>query len=142
VQFFTCARPGRSKGARRTVEDELVHKWVQGLPFENKISIVSLLGKKPNGKSEWSFYSFYLKGETFQDWLDYNYAEREFRIIERPTIDSERVSVLTLDVVRSDILTAHSKGRACDIMDSGGEQRSGQVCASMHAKEIASFGSN
>src|SRR5437870_1313191 len=61
VRFFTCARPGRtgneaSKSA--DVADEVVHRWVLGLPGPHP-AIVSLLGCKPGGPSEFSFYSFY-----------------------------------------------------------------------------------
>src|SRR4030095_821487 len=59
--FFTCVRPGRSGNqASKTspVSDDLVHPWVFGLPSP-RTAIVSLLGRKPDGTSEFSFYSFH-----------------------------------------------------------------------------------
>src|SRR5438034_508690 len=59
--FFTCARPGRTSdpdSKHAQVSDELVHRWVLGLPGPNT-AIVCLLGRKPDGLSEFSFYSFY-----------------------------------------------------------------------------------
>lgn len=49
--------------------------WVKGLPAANLLYIVSLLGKKPNGYSEFSYYPFRSSKEdddkpTFQQWLD------------------------------------------------------------------------
>lgn len=79
--FFTCARPGRTGNpATKTspVSDDLVRRWVSGLPGP-RTAIVSLLGKKPDGTSEFSFYSFYggfdLPSErpgclSFENWLD------------------------------------------------------------------------
>lgn len=58
-QLYTCARPGRSKGLKaKRIPDEWVDAWVKGLPGSKGVIIVSLLGQKPGGKSEFSFYSF------------------------------------------------------------------------------------
>jgi hypothetical protein len=52
--FFTCARPGRTGDPATKdgqVQDDLVHRWVLGLPCPNT-AILSLLGRKPDGLSE------------------------------------------------------------------------------------------
>jgi hypothetical protein len=67
IQFFTCARPGRSKGSTESVPDSVVDKWVNRLPGGTKTTVVSLLGRKPNGLSEFSFYSFSSAIETPDD---------------------------------------------------------------------------
>src|SRR6266481_5624420 len=59
--FFTCARPGRSGNSASKsaqVPDDIVHRWILGLPGSSS-AIISLLGCKPDGLSEVSFYSFY-----------------------------------------------------------------------------------
>ena len=57
--FHTSARPGRSKGPKGRVSDQIVSAWVSGLPGPD-IAIVSLLGRKQGhkGNSEFSYYSF------------------------------------------------------------------------------------
>jgi hypothetical protein len=77
-RLATCGRPGRSKykDASR-VPDKITHEWVRNLPGPNTV-VVSLLGKKPDGTSEFSFYPFYggfdraeeQRGRvSFQEWL-------------------------------------------------------------------------
>ena len=60
VIFFTCARPGRSKSSKGRVPDDVVDRWVHGLPDGNTTTVISLLGRKhgPTGESEFAFYSF------------------------------------------------------------------------------------
>ena len=133
--FYTCARPGRSRGSKGKVPDKLLHDWMRGIPSESNVVVVSLLGEKKDGTSEFSFYSFYAKGRTFQQWLDQNYAERAVQVIEHPTVDFCRVPTETLEAAASDIAKLLSEGRTVVLMDSGGEQRSGQVCTHMGAVE-------
>jgi hypothetical protein len=147
--FFTCARPGRtgnaaSKHAR--VPDDLVRRWVLGLPGPNT-SILSLLGRKPDGLSEFSFYSFYggfdLPSEhpgclSFQEWLTHWYAERSIVLCEHPTCDFEPIGPETLDAVASDIGRLLSAARTVVLIDSGGQQRTGMVCNQMRAVEDSS----
>ena len=54
IAFYTCARPGRSLSKTDRVPDHIVHKWVKGLPGPNT-TIISLLGQKPDGTSEFTF---------------------------------------------------------------------------------------
>src|SRR5712692_4307669 len=82
-RLFTCARPGWSPDKKKpdTISDDVVEAWVNGLPRSSDVVIVSLLGHKPkpDGRSEFSYYSFRSCTETladdarrptFQEWLD------------------------------------------------------------------------
>jgi hypothetical protein len=128
------------------VPDDLVRRWVLGLPGPNT-SIVSLLGRKPDGLSEFSFYSFYggfdLPSEhpgclSFQEWLTHWYAERSIVLCEHPTCDFEPIGPETLDAVASDIGRLLSAARTVVLIDSGGQQRTGMVCNQMRAVEDSS----
>jgi hypothetical protein len=77
------------------VPDNLVRGWVLGLPGPNT-AIISLLGRKPDGTSEFSFYSFRggfdLPSEqtsrlSFQQWLDRHFEENAIILHEHPTCD-------------------------------------------------------
>ena len=145
LQFFTCARPGRSKGNSGRVPDELVDKWVRGLPPGNKIVIVSLLGRKqcPDGVSEFSFYSFHggwdrpderRRKPSFQEWLDRRYKDRSFLVIEHPTTDMGRSETFppgTLDAVACDISRLLREGRTVILMGFRRDTRTGMVCRYM-----------
>jgi hypothetical protein len=147
--FFTCARPGRtgdpaSKDA--PVSDVQVHRWVLGLPGPNT-SIVSLLGRKPDGDSEFSFYSFYggfdLPSEhpgclSFQEWLTRWHQDRFIALCEHPTCDFKQIRPETLDAVASDISKLLSAGRTVILIDSGGQTRTERVCNHMRAVEDSS----
>lgn len=142
LRFYTCARPGRSKKKSGAVADKIVRKWVNGLPEPNT-AIVSLLGSKPDGMSEFTFYSFRsefdpMRGSrlSFQEWLDRFHPERSILVVEHPTIDfaseipSDKFAAIVADVAR-----LAGEGRTVILVDSGGEQRSGEVCRRMGAKE-------
>ena len=69
--------------------------WVLGLPGPNR-AIVSLLGRKPDGKSEFRFYPFHGNWDSleeredkpsFQEWLDRNHADLTIIVKEHPTWD-------------------------------------------------------
>jgi len=137
-RIFTCSRPGRSKGsAFRKIEDALVERWVNGLPSAERIIIISLLGRKPAGRSEFGFYSF--RGgfdepsdrpgcPTFQEWLDDRYGSGRYHVIEYPTVDLEPVPRRILDAVSEKVSSLLSTGQTVVLVDSGGESRTGQVC--------------
>ena len=56
--LFTRARPGRSNEPPvKGVPDEWVDAWVKGLPGSKAIVIDFLLGCKPEGRSQFSFYT-------------------------------------------------------------------------------------
>ena len=138
-QFFTCARPGRSKGANGRVPDDLVHRWVEGLPGSENTVIVSLLGRKhgPEGLSELSFYSFYggfdqpserRSRVSLQEWPNRWHKDRRIQVLEHPTYDFRPISEETLAAVASDISELLSAGRTVVLIDSGGETRTKVVC--------------
>jgi hypothetical protein len=138
VPFFTCARPGRSKGNSGPVSDQIVAKWVNGLPGVRPAIIVSLLGRKPDGLSEFSFYSFAGVLETpmerggrplFEDWLYNRHPGCVERVIEHPTTDFKPIGVSTLAAAAADIEAYLSSGRTVVLIDSGGETRTRQVCS-------------
>jgi hypothetical protein len=131
-RLFTCARPGRSKGTKAKVSDKQVHEWVCGLPAGNLV-LVSLLGQKKDGRSEWSFYSFHRDGRTFQDWLDCNCQGRAIKVIEFHTIDEQEVPSDVLTNVRDAVLMHVADHHTVVLMDSGGWVRVRQVCAHLDA---------
>ena len=142
-QFYTCARPGRSKGKHQFIEDKTVHEWIGDLPGGANMVIVSLLGRKngPGGKSEFSFYPpFYgdwdqadeRRGKiSFQQWLDRHHKDRCIQVVEHPTYDGVRVPEATLRAVACEVSRLLSAGRTVVLMDSGGQDRTGQVCRQM-----------
>jgi hypothetical protein len=125
--FYTCARPGRSLGRHAKVPDSVVVEWARGLP-DGEVVVISLLGKKPNGKDEHSFYSFFERRQSLQDWLADQEIGREIRVVEHPTTDSEPVPDTTLALVRENIRRFLHEKRTVVVMDSGGVQRTGAVC--------------
>lgn len=141
ASFFTCARPGRKKSSVDRVPDEVVRAWVLNVcSLGPKPAIVSLLGQKQDGMSEYSFYSFF--GGC--DLADDHPGKPSFRdrvsgivpdivVLEHPTIDSERVPTSTLDAVEVDVRSLLAQGRTVVIIDSGGETRTGQVCKHLDA---------
>jgi hypothetical protein len=101
----------------------------------SKVAVVSLLGQKPDGTSEFSFYSFYKKHKSFQEWLDQHYEEKAIQIIRHPTCDFRPVPEEAMAAVTSEISKLLSEGRTVVLMDSGGETRTGQVCRHIGAVE-------
>ena len=148
--FFTCARPGRSKGGDNGVPDDLVSVWVRGLPGPNTV-IVSLLGRKNDSRrlSELSYYSFYGKADksserenkvSFQEWLDLHHEDLGILVCEHPTYDSYThdpcpIHPYKLAAIRRDIQQLITEGRTVVVMDSGGVGRTGEVCEYMKATE-------
>jgi hypothetical protein len=95
--------------------------------------LVSLLGRKPNGKDEYSFYSFFTRGVSPQHWLSELDIGREVCVVEYPTTDSTPIPHNVLDAIASDILRFVAEGRTVVLMDSGGVQRTGEVCRYLRA---------
>ena len=137
LAFYTCARPGRSKGPRDKVADEMVYKWLQGLPRGEKVAIVSLLGRKRDGMSEFWFYSFCgawdspeerRRRPTFAEWIAKSNQDRRMKVVEHPTIDFEPIPRETLDAVERDVRRLLEDGWTVILVDSGGEIRTKKVC--------------
>ena len=145
--FYTCARPGRSRGRGASVPDDVVSTWIRRLPG-NYISIVSLLGCKPgrNGKSEFCHYSFHggfdtpdaeENGLTFQQWIEEHHPDRNITVHEFPTVDETKAP----DAQREDITLCVKElvaaGQTVVIIDSGGVQRTGRVAGYFGANQVA-----
>lgn len=137
IPVFTCARPGRSKSSTGSVPDSVVDTWVNGVPGGAKTTVVSLLGRKPNGLSEFSFYSFAGAIETsdergtrplFQEWLARRHGQRGIEVVEHPTTDFKPLPRELLEAVSKEIDLLLSSGRTVVLVDSGGETRTRQVC--------------
>lgn len=147
IYFYTSARPGRSaelasKDAQ--IPDQLVAKWVRSLPGPTP-AIISLLGTKPDGSSEYRFYSFSGgsdgsagKQKSFGAWLRDQIPEQAIELVERPTVDFKAVPEETIAAVLKDIKRLAAQGKTVVLVDSGGEQRTGAVCRRIGATEAFS----
>ncbi len=147
--FFTCARPGRTgkeESKKAKVPDIVVNNWLSGLPGP-MTAIVSLLGRKPNGMSEYSFYSFYggydkpdeqLGRKSFREWLDLHHSASPIQLLEHPTDDFQKISDDKLSAASETIADLLHQGHTVILVDSGGQQRTYQVCHYMGAIEDSS----
>jgi hypothetical protein len=143
-RLFTCGRPGRDKYKEATkVPDKVIHDWVRKLPGSDKV-IVSLLGRKPDGTSEFSFYPFYGGFDTvdqpcgrtsFQQWLNEHYPELDIEVCEHPTEDFRKIPEKTLAAVAHEIDHALAAGKTVVLIDSGGQTRTGAICSYMRLQE-------
>ena len=123
--------------------DSIIHHWVQNLPQPDTV-IVSLLGRKPDGRSEFSFYPFYGGFDTlaerggrlsFQEWLNAHHGELGIEVREHPTHDFRPVPSATLEAISTNITELLAAGKTVVLIDSGGEMRTGQVCKHMSIVE-------
>ncbi|RUU44998.1 hypothetical protein EOC93_08690 [Mesorhizobium sp. M6A.T.Ce.TU.002.03.1.1] len=115
--------------------DMQLASWVTAIPYECRL-IISMLGTKPGGLNEWSFYSFDGKGSTFQEWLDGEFPALGFMVLNRPTVDLRPVPESICKTILGDIQTCAEKFRTTAILiDSGGVTRTGIACRWMKAKE-------
>lgn len=140
--MYTCARPGRSRGAQIAIRDAEVDNWIRKLPGERNLTIVSLLGRKngPHGESEFKFYSFHgaldheserRKRLSFQGWIDRRRFDRTIQVIEHPTYDGRMIPEEVLLAVSADIHGLLAEQACVVLVDSGGMQRTGRVCEFM-----------
>jgi hypothetical protein len=143
-RLFTCARPGRSQGKFVIrVPDRDVDEWLRGI--EKKVGprfvVLSLLGTKQDGTSEYSFYSFRGGSEldsgapTMGEWIAKKHPELEVSVREYPTVDFEPIGEDVTSQVIAEIKAATGRGEAVILMDSGGEQRTGDICKRMSLAE-------
>jgi hypothetical protein len=130
--FYTCARPGRSRGSKGSVPDRLVLDWARGLPGCTETFIISLLGRKPKGTSEFSFYSSFNDPDSFE-WLNTLVAGRKFHVISHPTTDLEDIEPSILAMVANDVTRLVSESKTVVIIDSGGWTRTRAVAAHLGA---------
>lgn len=143
VRLFTSARPGRKYSKDAPVSDDEVRMWTDGIHMLGpNPTVVSLLGRKPDGMSEYGFYSFYGgldDGQdhpgrlSFAEWL--TSVDPFVELIEHPTIDFEPITPGTLQAIEADVRGSLRSGRTVLVFDSGGETRTGQVCRHLGASE-------
>lgn len=120
-QLFTCSKPGRSMGPSTTeISDECVREWIAGLPTSmEEIIIISLLGRKPTGLSEFSYYSsrggFDQPGcPTFQEWLDLHYMPSRYHFCEYPATDTLVIpNEIKYRIVTEILFLEHRKNSGC-----------------------------
>jgi len=140
-RLFTCGRPGRSKWKDASkVPNDALRKWTQNLP-DGKLAIVSLLGRKPDGTSEYSFYPFYGGFDdndgrpTFRAWLQTYCPGREIVVRDHPTVDFELIPNDTLQNISTDVCHFLEQEYTVILMDSGGVTRTGKVCTFLRLHE-------
>lgn len=141
--FFTCARPGRKESKVDRVPDGVVRKWALDVSsLGPRPVVVSLLGHKQDGMSEFWFYSFrggldlaqdYPGKPSFSAWLAG--VVPDILLVEHPTIDYRSIPTETLHAIERDVRTLLSQRMTVVIVDSGGETRTKQVCRHLGAKE-------
>ena len=136
-RLFTCGRPGRAiQGKKRVkVDEEIIDSWVHGLPKAATLYIISLLGQKRDGYSEFEYYPFRSEKEsgaklTMQEWLDQRYPER-FVIYEFPTVDAQGIDQGLLTEVANFVLNLLEGQNTVVIIDSAGAERTARVCEKM-----------
>jgi hypothetical protein len=122
----------------------VLRQWVRGLDRirrDTPIRIVSLLGTKDDGYSEFAFYPFRSQHEqpskpTFQEWLD---AENPgaFVVYEFPTVDAGPIDGSTIDAAGRCVASLLAKGETVVVVDSAGVVRSSRVCTSLGYRALS-----
>ena len=115
--------------------DKVAREWVLRVTaLGPHPAIISLLGRKPDGMSEYSFYSFFggfdeandfPRTPSFGEWL--TAIDPDIVLVEHPTTDFQSIPGDVLDAIKTDVFRLVSEGRTVLIVDSGGETRTGQV---------------
>jgi hypothetical protein len=121
-----------------------VLRWAAGLPaWKEETVIVSLLGKKPDGLSEFSYYSFrggfeHRQGRpgspTFEEWLNSNSRSRRFHVYEYPTTDVIVLPEELKNRVVAAILSLLEAGKTVVVIDSGGIGRTGNIVSAVSSR--------
>ena len=139
-RLFTCGRPGRATYGRAkiAVPEEIIDLWVNGLPLSDVLYIVSLLGRKTNGFSEFSYYPFRSALETgtkptFENWLNDRYRQRFF-VHEFPTIDARAIPLDVLQAAERQVLKCLQGHHTTVVLDSAGAERTARVCQAIGYK--------
>ena len=122
------------------VDDDTIDKWVNGLPKANVLHIISLLGQKTNGFSEFDYYPFQSSKEsgpkpTFQEWFDER-CGRRFVVHEFPTVDAREIPSDVLKTVKRLLIELIENRSTVVVIDSGGAERTARVCESIGYKRV------
>jgi hypothetical protein len=102
------------------------------LPSVDVLHIISLLGKKRSGLSEFSYYPFRSSKEpgaepTFQEWLDQRYGPR-FVVHEFPTVDMQGIPPDDLAAAAQEVRDLVNGRNTVVVIDSAGAERTARVC--------------
>lgn len=133
-RLFTCGRPGRAVygTAWREVPIDVIDDWLSRLPQANVVHLVSLLGQKRKGDSEFFYYPFRSEHEaderpTFQAWLDERRPHR-FVVHEFPTTDMRGIPDEVLFAVTERVRSLLAAEALVVVIDSAGAERTARVC--------------
>ncbi len=139
-RLFSCGRPGRATFGREKVrvDDSTIEQWINGLPGAPVLHLVSLLGKKKSGFSEFGYYPFRSTHEagtqpTLQEWLTERHGRR-FVVHEFPTVDAQGIPSDTLDEVTHCVRQLLAQGNTVVVIDSAGAERTSRVCERLGKK--------
>jgi len=142
-RLFTCGRPGRATHGRAKVfvADGTIDLWASGLPEADVLHIVSLLGQKTTGLSEFSYYPFRSAKEsgtkpTFEEWLNKRY-KRRFVVHEFPTVDGRGIPPDVLDATGRRVLDCLESGHTTLVIDSAGAERTARACKAIGYKHAS-----
>ena len=110
------------------------------LPPTHPLHIVSLLGQKRDGFSEYDYYPFQGSNDvgvepTFQEWLDCRYGHR-FVVHEFPTVDATGLPLETVEQVGACLCRLLKDGMTVLLMNSAGAERTARVCEKMGYKAV------
>jgi hypothetical protein len=138
-RLFTCGRLGRGTFGHAKVCPlaPVLQAWSAGLPECSSLHVVSLLGEKTSGFSEFDYYPFRsaLKsgsGPSFQEWLQAELG-KEVVVEEFPTVDRRGIPSDVLAAASSAVRRAFVAQRTVLVIDSAGAERTARVC------ELAGF---
>jgi hypothetical protein len=123
------------------VADGTIDLWASGLPEADILDIVSLLGQKTTGFSEFSYYPFRSAKEsgtkpTFEEWLNKRY-KRRFVLHEFPTVDGRGIPPDVLDAAGRRVLGCLESGHTTLVIDSAGAERTARVCEAIGYKRAS-----
>jgi hypothetical protein len=134
ARLFTCGRPGRAvfDRDRVAVPEDVIDAWFNGLPQAGELHLISLLGRKRDGYSEFSYYPFRSSLERndkppFESWLE-RYSPRVVVVHEFQTVDAMGVPAQTLDAAVACAENCLRSGHTTVVVDSAGSERTSRVC--------------
>jgi hypothetical protein len=115
--------------------------WESGLPQTDVLHVVSLLGQKTTGLSEFSYYPFRSAEEdgpkpVFENWLNERY-KRRFIVHEFPTTDGQGIPADVLEAAGRQVLECLKGGHITIVIDSAGAERTARVCEAIGCVRIS-----
>ena len=109
------------------------------MPTSEVVHIVSLLGRKTTGFSEFGYYPVRLRTNgtkpTWQDSLDRRYGRR-FIVLEFPTVDGRGIPRDDLKTIASEVQHMIETGCSVVIVDSAGAERTARVCEALGRERL------